>query len=118
MPERFDIRDFAKRVNEQRLIFNARHPGRRVPIDDTLSRILEHDERYTPTRRIKRTAAQRPPLENPGIAKVVQIAASMETTVGALLGEDGFEITADDRRTLRWIVQRLTRIFKLDDPSL
>jgi hypothetical protein len=117
MAKRFDIRTFAKRVNEMRIAFNAQYSNRRVPIDDTLSRILEHDDTYTPPRS-RRSTGTRPPLQNPSIGKVVDIAASMETTVGALLGEPGFELTDADRRELRRIVQRLTHIFRLNDPHL
>ncbi len=114
---RFDIRVLAKRINERRRAFNARHANRRVQITDSLSRILEHDEEYVPLRRRSRNKERRL-IQSPGIATLVDIADSLDTTVGDLLGEQGFCFTREDRRTLRWIVRKLTRMFALDDPGL
>lgn len=47
-----------------------------------------------------------------------RIAEQLHTTVGALLGEPGFEITTDDRRTMRDFVVFLSRRFALNDPRL
>jgi hypothetical protein len=111
----FDMAAFAQRVHAQIRQYEAAHPGRRFKVDDTVSRILEHDPTYHPRR--PRTAPRtRAPIMSPGIAKVVEIAAALDTTVGALLGERGFLLTREDVRTLRWIVWHLIRVFDLRLP--
>lgn len=115
-PRVFDVRAFARRVNERRLQYNRRHPGQPAPISDVLSRILEHDDEYIPYR--VRRNRNRPPIRNPRIDSVMRIAASLGTTVGDLLGERGFVFSRSERRTLRWIVRSIIRAFDLDDPSL
>jgi hypothetical protein len=51
-----------------------------------MSPILEHDEDYVLMRTRRRSKAH-PPLHSLGIAVLVEIANSFETTVGDLLGE-------------------------------
>ena len=63
------------------------------------------------------------PLRNPGVFTLQRIADSLETTVGDLLGEPGYEaprdlLTAEERRTLRDAVAILRRLFDLDDPAI
>jgi hypothetical protein len=113
----FDMAAFAQRVHAQIRQYEASHPGRRFKIDDTVSRILEHDPTYRPRRRRPAQRA-RPSLMSPGIAKVVEIAAALDTTVGALLGEGGFLLTREDLGTLQWLVQHLIRVFDLENPTL
>jgi len=115
-PRVFDVRAFARRVNERRLEYNRRHPAHPVAITDVLSRILEHDKEYLPYR--ERRTRKREPIKNPSIDSVVRIAATLDTTVGDLLGERGFMFSRSERRTLRWIVRQLIRAFDLDDRSL
>jgi hypothetical protein len=115
-PRVFDVRAFARRVNERRVQANRRHPGQPAPISDVLSRILEHHDEYIPYR--VRRSRKRAPIQNPRIDSVIRIAASLDTTVGDLLGERGFLFSRSERRTLRWIVRHLIRAFDLDDPTL
>ena len=115
-PRVFDVRAFARRVNERRVEYNRRRPAQTVPISDVLSRILEHDDEYIPYR--VRRSRNRSSIKNPRIDSVMRIAASLGTTVGDLLGERGFMFSCSERRTLRWIVRYLVRAFDLDDPSL
>jgi SOS-response transcriptional repressor LexA len=118
-----DIQALAKRVFDRLAAYRRRHPGQSVPVSDTLSRILEHTPLYLPPR--QRVAdKQRPLLQNPGIFTVQKdVAEPLETTVGDLLGEPGYEAARDlvstaDRRKLRQVVQLLRELFDLDDESL
>lgn len=117
-----DIRKLARRIHQRWLEYRRRNPGRSVPIDDTLSRILEHDPEYRPPRR--RTASgDRPPLRNPGIFTIDAIAKSLQTTVGDLLGERGYiaardALTLAERRKLREAMTLLRERFDLDDLAL
>ena len=107
------IRALAKAVHAAKNAYNRRSPHAPAAIDDATSRILENDPEYHPVRR--RTAGKkRPPTENPGIFTVSAIAQRLDTTVGALLGERGFEITNDDLRSFRWIADFLRMRFPLD----
>lgn len=117
-----DIRKLARRIHQRWLEYRRRYPGRSVPIDDTLSRILEHDPAYRPPR-ARITANRRAPLRNPGIFTVQAIATSLQTTVGDLLGERGYTavrdaLTASERRKLRDAVALLRDTFDLDDIAL
>jgi hypothetical protein len=112
----FDIRVLAKRINARRKEYAALHPGKAVPISDTMSRILEHDADYIPTRKRRRTKV-RPPLQSPGIAVLVEIANSLETTVADLLGERGAPLTPHDHRVLSAAVRILVHAFDLDVPQ-
>jgi hypothetical protein len=84
-----------------------------VPIDDTLSRILEQVPEYQPARRRSEKRRARP-LLNPGIFTVQRIAAALETTVGDLLGEASdaraAQLVTDeaDEKMLRTVLAILT----------
>ncbi|HYR28026.1 MAG TPA: hypothetical protein VEU30_06140 [Thermoanaerobaculia bacterium] len=115
------MRNLAERVHRAWLRYQERHPGRSVPITDTLSRILEHAPHYARRRTSNPTRSNRRPLTNPGVFTVQEMAESLETTVGALLGEPGYRaprdvLTRDQRRTLRDALRILTDLFDLSDP--
>jgi SOS-response transcriptional repressor LexA len=118
-----DIQSLAKRVFDRYLAYRRRHRGQSVPLSGTLSRILEHDPAYLPPRQ-RTVNKSHPPLQNPGIFTVQRdVAEALETTVGDLLGEPGYEaarelVSTDDRRKLRQAVQLLRDLFDLDDESL
>jgi hypothetical protein len=116
------IRDLAARIHERWTEYTRRHPGMSVPISDSMSRILEHAPEYKPPRR-RGSMRMRSLLQNPGIFTMQRIAESLETTVGDLLGEPGYEsprdlLTVEERRTLRDAVSILRKMFDLDDPSI
>ena len=116
------ISDLASRIHQRWEEYRRRHPGRSVPIGDTLSRILEHASGYQSPRK-RAPFRQRQPLRNPGIFTIQEIAATLQTTVGDLLGESGYEsphdwLTNEERRTLREAVRILTLLFDLDDPAI
>jgi hypothetical protein len=117
-----DMRALAQRVHRRWLEYRRRNPGMSVPIGDTLSRILEHAPEYQSPR--KRTPfRQRPPLQNPGVFTMKEVAATLHTTVGDLLGEPGYTSIRDaispaDRRKLRDAVVLLRKLFDLDDAAL
>jgi hypothetical protein len=117
-----DMRTLAQRVHRRWLEFRRRNPGMSVPIGDTLSRILEHAPGYQSPRK-RAPFRQRQPLRNPGIFTVQEIAATLETTVGDLLGEPGYAsvrdfVTPADRRKLRDALALLSDLFDLQDQSL
>jgi len=117
-----DIRALARRVHRRWTEYKRRHPGMSIPINDTLSRILEHDPEYMPVRR-RAGMRLRQPLRNPGVFTLKEIANALETTVGDLLGEPGYKaitdaVTRSERRTLRDAVELLRRLFDLDDEAL
>lgn len=117
-----DIRALAIRVHRRWLEYRRRYPGMSVPISDTLSRILEHDPDYRPLRP-RSPSRQRPPLQNPGVFTLKEVADALETTVGDLLGEPGYVSIRDlvsraDRRKLRDAVALLRDLFDLDDETL
>jgi hypothetical protein len=90
--------------------YNARHPMAPFAITDAVSRIVANDPDYVPPR--KRIAGRkRSPVKNPGVFTVQSIAAELDTAVGALLGEEGYEITDSDRRTFRWFASFLDMRF-------
>lgn len=89
--KRSPIAALARRLHRAWKDYQRRYPGRSVPISDTFSRILSHDPTYIARNR-KRTV-QRAPLRNPGVFTLQRIANDLETTVGYLLGESGFEPT-------------------------
>ena len=118
---RREMRDLARRVFQRWQSYRVRNPGRSVPISDALSRIMAHEPDYP--RRQRASTNPRPPLTNPGIFTVQQIAHDLETTVGDLLGEPGYVaahnlVTEEQRRTLRNAVRILTDVFDLRDPRL
>ena len=113
----YDIRTLAKTINRRREEHNRRHPDRPLPITSALSRILENDEDYVPYRMRAGTKRRRPAV-NPGIGTLVKIASALDTTVGDLLGERPYRVTAAERRKLRDFVRWLTALFDLDSPDL
>lgn len=86
MARSFDIVALAKRINKRREEHNRLHPGRRLRIDERLSRILANDPDYLPYREPVDGKRQRA-TRNPTIATLVEIANALDTTVGDLLGE-------------------------------
>jgi transcriptional regulator with XRE-family HTH domain len=117
-----DIRALAKRVHERWLAYRRRHAGMSLPVDDTLSRLFEHVPHYIPHRE-RSPQRQNRPAKSPGVFKLQQVAEALETTVGDLLGEPGYEaprelLSRSQRRTLRQAVTILRELFDLDDESL
>jgi hypothetical protein len=117
-----DIATLAKRVHERWLEYRRRHPGMSVPVDDTLSRLFEHVPEYIPVRERSPDRKERA-AKIPGVFKLQQVADMLETTVGGLLGEPGYEsprdlVTTEQRRTLREAMLILRDLFDLDDESL
>jgi hypothetical protein len=117
-----DIATLAKRVHERWLEYRRRHPGMSVPVDDTLSRLFEHVPEYIPVRERSPDRKERA-AKIPGVFKLQQVADMLETTVGDLLGEPGYEsprdlVTTEQRRTLREAMLILRDLFDLDDESL
>jgi len=104
----FDIVALAKRINQRREEFNRLHPERPVRLTSAMSRILTNDPDYLPYRERDAAKKQRPVL-NPTIATLVQIAASLDTTVGDLLGEP-FPIAPADRRKMADFMAALDRL--------
>src|SRR5258707_374979 len=103
----------AKAINRRRLELARLRPGAAYKITPTASRILENDPDYLPYRE-RAEDKKRDPSRNPGIVTIKRIANDLETTVGHLLGERGFELSTDDRRRLLDIVRFLTITFRLD----
>jgi hypothetical protein len=118
-----DIGGLARRVFERLRAYPRVHGGQGVPINDTLSQILEHEKAYQPLRPRKENK-QRAPLQNPGIFTVQEdVADVLDTTIGDLMGEAGYAaardlISTDDRRKLRQAFRLLRDLFDLDDESL
>jgi hypothetical protein len=79
-----------------------------------MSRILEHEEDYVPYRP-RKVGRRRFPALNPAISTMIEIAASLDTTVGALLGERAYRITRADRERVRAIIRYLSALFELDE---
>jgi hypothetical protein len=113
----YDIRALARTINRRREEYNRRHPDRPLPITPALSRILENDDDYVPYR-TRAGNKRRPPIVNPGIATLVEIAAQLGTTVGDLLGERAYRVTTIERRKLREFMRWMTVLFDLDAPEL
>jgi hypothetical protein len=105
----------ARRVHARWREFEARHHGRRVPVGDTLSRILEHDPEYEPFRPRSQTK-RRSLLRNPGVFTLKKLTTELETTVGDLLGEPAYERPLGDvlspgtRRSFQEIAQFLKHL--------
>ena len=110
-----EMEALARRVHLRWREFSDRHPGRRVPVSDTLSRILEHDPEYPPMR-LRSPTKRRPPLRNPGVFTLKDLAAELETTVGDLLGEPeyvrptGDVLSPSTLRGLQQLVEFLTHL--------
>jgi phage repressor protein C with HTH and peptisase S24 domain len=117
-----DISTLAKRVHERWLAYRRRHTGMSIPVNDTLSRLFEHVPEYTPHRE-RSPERQDRSAKSPGVFKLQQVADALETTVGDLLGEPGYEsprelLSIAQRRTLREATLILRELFDLDDESL
>ena len=117
-----DIATLAKRVHERWLAWRRRHVGMSIPVDDTLSRLFEHVPEYRPIRERSPDRKERA-AKIPGVFKLQQVADMLDTTVGDLLGEPGYEsprdlVTTAQRRTLREAMFILRDLFDLDDESL
>jgi hypothetical protein len=113
----YDIKALARTINRRREEYNRQHPERPLPITSSLSRILENDDDYVPYR-TRADNKRRRAATNPSISTVVEIAAALGTTVGDLLGERAYRVTAADRRRLREFVRWLTVLLELDAPEL
>jgi hypothetical protein len=113
----YDIRALARTINRRREEYNRRHPDGPLPITPAMSRILENDEEYVPYR-TRSERKQRPPVSNPGVFTIAEIATALGTTVGDLLGEPAYRVTLNERRRLRDFVRWLTSLFDLDAPEL
>jgi SOS-response transcriptional repressor LexA len=103
----------AKSVHAAIDAYNRRFPHSPFTIDDASSRILENDPDYHPPRQ-RAAGKKRAPTENPGVFTVTSLAEKLDTTVGALLSERGFEITNSDLRSFRWISDFLRMRFPID----
>ena len=82
----FDIVALAKRIEQRRREYSRLHSGAPVRITPAMSRILENDPDYVPYRQ-REAAKKQQPVRNPTVRTLVQIAATLGTTVGDLLGE-------------------------------
>src|SRR5205807_9966430 len=116
------MQQLARRIHERRDQWERRHQGRRIPITDCLSRILEHDPTYTPLRR-RALNKVRAPLTDPRISTLRLIASDLETTVGDLLGETPAPakrpvdvVSPAQRRTLNETAAILRLLLDLEDP--
>ena len=121
MSKRIPARDkriiaLAKAMNRKRLEFKETYRSEVFKRDGSVSRILENDPDYKP-HRPRKSGKKRSAVVNPGIFTVKDIADRLHTTVGELLGEEGFEVTIDDRRRMREFIEFLSRRFKLNDPD-
>jgi hypothetical protein len=107
------MQELAARVYQRWREYEQRHPGMRVPINDTLSRILQHVPEYVAHRRV--AMSRRLPLRNPGIFTLQRIAGALETTVGDLLGEPCRceRLSARQRMVLHEAMRILVELFDL-----
>ncbi len=105
--------DLARAIHQAMLAFNERNPGRVAKIDSSLSRILVLDPEWKPRR--SDPSADKRPAKEPSIFTIRDIAKRLGTTVGALLGEQGFEISDHDRERASEIVDWMRSTFRLDD---
>lgn len=117
-----DISTLAKRVHERWLAYRRRHAGMSIPVNDVLSRLFEHVPEYIP-HRDRSPQRQDRSAKSPGVFKLQQVADLLETTVGDLLGEPGYQsprelLSRAQRRTLRESTLILRELFDLDDESL
>lgn len=117
-----DIRALAARVYQRWLAYRRARPGMSIPVNDTLSRLFEHVPEYKPHRE-RAADRQERAAKSPGIFKLQQVADTLETTVGDLLGEQGYDsprelLSQSQRRTLRDATNILRELFDLDDPQL
>lgn len=117
-----DIQTLATRVYQRWVAYRRTNPGMSIPVDDTLSRLFEHVPEYRPLRE-RSVERQERASKSPGIFKLQQVADTLETTVGDLLGEPGYDsprelLSPAQRRTLRDAAQIIRDLFDLDDPAL
>jgi hypothetical protein len=117
-----DIQTLAVRVYQRWVAYRRANQGMSIPVDDTLSRLFEHVPEYRPMRE-RSAERQERASKSPGIFKLQQVADTLETTVGDLLGEPGYEsprelLSPAQRRTLRDAAHILRELFDLDDPAL
>jgi hypothetical protein len=122
MPVR-TIGELAERAHQRWERYRRIHPGRSVPINDTISRLFEHAPDYLPRREHRSNRKHRPVLMNPGVFTMQKIADALGTTVGDLLGEAGYEaprdlLTPEQRRSLKAVTLMLRDLFDLDDPTI
>ncbi len=103
----------AKAIHSAINAYNRRSPHAPFAIDDATSRVLENDPDYHPPRK-RVVGKKRDPTLNPGVFTIAPIARRLETTIGALLGERGFEITKSDLLSFRWITDFLGMRFLID----
>ena len=113
MNERAELIDLAKAIQRRMRDFEEAH-GYAFKIGHNLSRLLENDPDYRPYRR-RDPAKQRGPAIAPGLFMVKRIAEQLDTTVGELLGERGFDLTVSDRRRIRELLDFLHQRLALDD---
>ena len=104
----------AKAIHAAMLAYNRAHPHQPFAIDDATSRILENDPDYHPPRK-RNENKKREPTVNPGIWTVLLIAQALETSIGELLAERGFELTKSDLRSFRWMADFLQMRFPLEE---
>ena len=116
MSRAFDVVALARAIHARLIAFEREHE-RRALITPAMSRLLAHDETYAPYRP-RNPARRRQHILNPTIGTLVDIAARLETSVGALLGEKAYNVGIEDRRELRRFVIFLVRLFDLDAPEL
>lgn len=117
-----DIGALARRVHERWLAYRRRHAGMSIPVNHTLSRLFQHVPEYIPHRE-RSSERQDRAAKVPGVFKLQQVADVLETTVGDLLGEPGYDaprelLSTSQRRTLRQATLILRELFDLDDESL
>jgi SOS-response transcriptional repressor LexA len=104
----------AKAIHAAVDAYNRRFPNNPFAIDDATSRILENDPDYHPPRK-RMENKEREPTVNPGIFTVLAIATRLETTLGELLSERGFELTKSDLRSFRWISDFFRMRFPIEE---
>lgn len=108
--------ELAKAIHRAMREFNVRNPGRMAKIDSSLSRILILDPDWKPRR--SDPGADKRPAKDPSVFTIRDIARRLETTVGALLEERGYEITEADRHRAREAAVFLIEKFALTDGGI
>ena len=110
---RYDIKALAKTINRRREEYNRLHPSRPVRITPAMSRILENDDEYVPSRR-RTPGKRRRPATNPSIRTIVNIARALGTTVGDLLGEPTTHLSPADRQRVIEFARYLTSLLRFE----
>ena len=80
-------------------------------ITPAMSRILENDDEYVPSRR-RTPGKRRRPATNPSIRTIVNIARALGTTVGDLLGEPTTHLSPADRQRVIEFARYLTSLLR------